>query len=59
MLFEGQSKNGFMFGFTPNYVKVKAVWNPKWVNQNIMIELQKTDGDGIMLGTVKEKIVTT
>lgn len=58
VLFEGQSKNGFMFGFTPNYVKVKTEWNPKWVNKNIWVKLQKTDRDGTMIGTVKEQVVT-
>lgn len=58
VLFEGQSKNGFMFGFTPNYVKVKTEWNPKWVNKNMWVQLQKTDRDGTMIGTVKEQVVT-
>lgn len=57
VLFEGQPKNGFMYGFTPNYVKVKMVWNPKWVNQNMVVKLQKIDSDGTMLGTAKQEII--
>lgn len=58
VLFEGHEKKGFMFGFTPNYVKVKMVWNPKWVNKNIDVKLQKIDSDGTMLGVVEEEVIT-
>ncbi|MCK5782764.1 MAG: tRNA (N(6)-L-threonylcarbamoyladenosine(37)-C(2))-methylthiotransferase MtaB, partial [Flavobacteriales bacterium] len=33
VIFEGDNKNGFMHGFTENYVKVKTYWNPDLVNE--------------------------
>ena len=32
VLFEGENKEGYIHGFTPNYVKVKTPWNPNLVN---------------------------
>jgi len=32
VLFEGENKEGYIHGFTENYVKVKAPWNPALVN---------------------------
>ncbi|MCW8982167.1 MAG: tRNA (N(6)-L-threonylcarbamoyladenosine(37)-C(2))-methylthiotransferase MtaB, partial [Altibacter sp.] len=32
VLFEGENKLGYIHGFTENYVKVKAPWNPELVN---------------------------
>ena len=32
VLFEGENKSGYIHGFTENYVKVKAPWNPELVN---------------------------
>ncbi len=57
VLFEGQSKDGYMFGFTPNYVKVKTAWNPTWVNQNKRMELHEIDTDGTMIGSVQEEVL--
>jgi len=55
VLFEERAKDGYMFGFTPNYVKVKATWNPEWVNQEIVMELNSIHADGTVLGTVKKE----
>lgn len=32
VLFEGENKKGYIHGFTSNYVKVRAPWNPSLVN---------------------------
>jgi len=32
VLFEGENKEGYIHGFTENYVKVKAPWDPSMVN---------------------------
>ena len=32
VLFEGENKEGYIHGFTENYVKVKTPWNPELVN---------------------------
>jgi len=48
VLFEGENKEGFIYGFTENYVKVKTPWNPELVNTLQDIKLRKIDDDGIV-----------
>ncbi|HEY9168343.1 MAG TPA: tRNA (N(6)-L-threonylcarbamoyladenosine(37)-C(2))-methylthiotransferase MtaB [Lutibacter sp.] len=48
VLFESENKDGFIHGFTENYVKVKTPWNPELVNTLHKIELTKIDEDGIV-----------
>ncbi|WP_425237505.1 tRNA (N(6)-L-threonylcarbamoyladenosine(37)-C(2))-methylthiotransferase MtaB [Ulvibacterium sp.] len=48
VLFEGENKEGYIHGFTENYVKVKAPWNPKLVNTLHEIELTRIDEDGLV-----------
>lgn len=48
VLFEGENKEGYIHGFTENYVKVKAPWNPKLVNTLREIELTRIDEDGLV-----------
>lgn len=48
VLFEGENKQGYIHGFTENYVKVKAPWNPELVNTLKKITLTKIDGDGLV-----------
>jgi len=49
VLFEGENKNGFMYGFTENYVKVKTPFDQKLINTLHQIVLTKIDEDGIVL----------
>lgn len=49
VLFEGENKDGFMYGFTENYVKVKTPYNQKLVNTLHPIVLTKIDEDGVVL----------
>ncbi|MGK4567399.1 tRNA (N(6)-L-threonylcarbamoyladenosine(37)-C(2))-methylthiotransferase MtaB [Flavobacterium sp. 3HN19-14] len=46
VLFEGENKEGYIHGFTENYVKVKTPWNPELVNTLHDITLTKIDDDG-------------
>ncbi|NJB83863.1 tRNA (N(6)-L-threonylcarbamoyladenosine(37)-C(2))-methylthiotransferase MtaB [Wenyingzhuangia aestuarii] len=46
VLFESENKEGYIHGFTENYVKVKTPWNPKLVNELHEITLTKIDEDG-------------
>lgn len=46
VLFEGENKEGYIHGFTENYVKVKTPWNPELVNTLQEINLTKIDEDG-------------
>jgi len=48
VLFEGENKQGFIHGFTENYVKVKAPWNPALVNTLQRVKLSQIDEDGIV-----------
>jgi len=48
VLFESENKEGFIHGFTENYVKVKTPWNPELVNTLHKINLTKIDEDGIV-----------
>ena len=48
VLFESENKEGYIHGFTENYVKVKAPWNPELVNQIHQVQLTKIDDDGLV-----------
>ena len=48
VLFEGENKEGYIHGFTENYVKVKAPWNPELVNTLHEITLTEIDSDGLV-----------
>ena len=46
VLFETENKEGYIHGFTENYVKVKAPWNPELANTLHKIQLTHIDEDG-------------
>ncbi len=46
VLFEDDQKNGFMHGFTKNYVKVKAKYDPVMVNEIKSVRLVELSADG-------------
>lgn len=48
VLFEGENKMGYIYGFTENYVKVKTPWNPELINTLHTIKLTEIDEDGIV-----------
>lgn len=48
VLFESENKEGFIHGFTENYVKVKTPWNPELVNTLHHVELTEIDIDGLV-----------
>ncbi|MFC7443827.1 tRNA (N(6)-L-threonylcarbamoyladenosine(37)-C(2))-methylthiotransferase MtaB [Mesoflavibacter profundi] len=48
VLFESENKEGYIHGFTENYVKVKTPWNPELVNTLHEVELTKIDTDGLV-----------
>ena len=48
VLFESENKEGFIHGFTQNYVKVKAPWNPELVNTLQEVKLTEIDEDGVV-----------
>lgn len=46
VLFESENKEGFIHGFTENYIKVKTPWNPEFANTLHKVMLTKIDEDG-------------
>ena len=50
VLFESENKNGFVHGFTDNYMRVKTLWSSKLVDKVININLYDIDDDKIILG---------
>ena len=57
VLFEGENKQGYIHGFTENYVKVKTPWNPELVNTLHEIELTQIDEDGLVRFNFVEQTV--
>jgi threonylcarbamoyladenosine tRNA methylthiotransferase MtaB len=47
VLFEQEENEGFLYGFTENYVKVKTPFAPELINQIIEIEITEIDRDGL------------
>lgn len=57
VLFEGENKEGYIHGFTENYVKVKLPWNPELVNTLHQVNLTRIDEDGLVrFDFVKEAV---
>ncbi|MGB6150642.1 MAG: tRNA (N(6)-L-threonylcarbamoyladenosine(37)-C(2))-methylthiotransferase MtaB [Pricia sp.] len=48
VLFEGENKAGYIHGFTKNYVKVKAPWDPALVNTIRAVTLTDIADDGLV-----------
>ena len=46
VLFESENREGYIHGFTENYVRVKTPWNPELVNTLHDITLTRIDEDG-------------
>ena len=58
VLFESENKEGYIHGFTENYVKVKSPWNPELVNTLNSVILTEIDEDGLVRFNFVEKEMT-
>jgi len=59
VLFEANNKEDYMYGFTSNYIKVKAPFNPFMTNQSTNIKLSTIDENCIMKGEfIEEHLIT-
>ncbi|AUC22936.1 tRNA (N(6)-L-threonylcarbamoyladenosine(37)-C(2))-methylthiotransferase MtaB [Polaribacter sejongensis] len=58
VLFENENKEGYINGFTENYVKVKTPWNPELVNTLHTITLTEIDEDGLVRFNFENNSVT-
>jgi threonylcarbamoyladenosine tRNA methylthiotransferase MtaB len=48
VLFEGENKKGYITGFSQNYVKVRAPWNPELINTVKKVVLKSIDEEGMV-----------
>ena len=48
VLFENENKRGYITGFSENYVKVRAPWNPELANRIERVTLQSIDHEGFV-----------
>ncbi|PKA99959.1 threonylcarbamoyladenosine tRNA methylthiotransferase MtaB [Flavobacteriaceae bacterium MAR_2009_75] len=58
VLFEGENKEGYIHGFTENYVKVMAPWNPKLVNTLHQVKLTEIDESGMVRFNFEKALLT-
>ncbi|WP_209403191.1 tRNA (N(6)-L-threonylcarbamoyladenosine(37)-C(2))-methylthiotransferase MtaB [Pseudozobellia sp. WGM2] len=58
VLFEGENKEGYIHGFTENYVKVMAPWNPKLVNTLHQVKLTDIDESGMVRFNFEKALLT-
>jgi threonylcarbamoyladenosine tRNA methylthiotransferase MtaB len=52
VLFEPENRNGFIYGFSNNYVRVKTPWRSSIKDKIIPFELQNISNDGLVTGEV-------
>ena len=55
VLFEYENENGFISGFTDNYIRVKASYDPALVNQIRKLSLESINRDGSVLAPEQEQ----
>ena len=49
VLFESSNSQGFMHGFSENYIKVKTPYNPDFVNKVVPVKLEVLQEDGYLV----------
>lgn len=49
VLFEKTNKNGFIYGYTDNFIRIKTNWSKSLINSIKLVQLTEIDKDGIML----------
>lgn len=57
VLFEDDVENGFMHGFTENYIRVKAKFDPLLINELKEVQMVRVDGSCLMEVEEKEEIL--
>lgn len=56
VLFENENNDGYMYGFTANYVKIKTPFNEELSNTFQRITMDEIDRDGLMKCTILEVV---
>ncbi len=59
VLFEEDVENGLMQGFTENYVRVVAKYDPLLINETLAVHLTTVNADGLMEVTEPEAVFDT
>ena len=54
VLFEPENRNGFIYGFSNNYVRIKTPWRSSIKDKIIPFQLQKISDDGLVTGEVSK-----
>jgi threonylcarbamoyladenosine tRNA methylthiotransferase MtaB len=49
-LFETENRNGFIYGFSNNYVRIKTAWRKSLADQIVSFDLEDIDNDGLVIG---------
>ena len=49
VLFEHENKDGYMFGFTENYLRVKTAFKEEYSNQILQTKINKMDENGVFI----------
>lgn len=57
VIFETENKNGFMYGFTQNYVKVKLPYDQSLCNHPVEVTIHDFDEEGDMNCTLVENVL--
>jgi threonylcarbamoyladenosine tRNA methylthiotransferase MtaB len=54
VLFETENRNGFIYGFSNNYVRVKSDWRKSLADKIVSYDLEDIDNDGLVIGKKSE-----
>jgi len=54
VLFETENRNGFIYGFSNNYVRIKTAWRKSLADQIVSFDLENIDNDGLVIGKSTE-----
>ena len=57
VLFEEENKNGFMFGWTNNYVRVAVPYSPRLANTIQSVEIGSYSKDGFHFGKLDDNLI--
>jgi threonylcarbamoyladenosine tRNA methylthiotransferase MtaB len=58
VLFESENRNGFIYGFSNNYVRVKSNWRNDLADKIISFKLEEIDNYGLVVGKKSDLKIT-
>jgi len=56
VLFESENKDGFIHGFTDNYIKVKTNYNSDLINQIRSVKLSEMDMEASIIASFEDAV---